>query len=202
MEVQLQELIDKIKDNGVKAANSEKSRIIAEAEKKAKDIIHAAENKAKEIEKKAHEEAALNEARSREALQLAARDLILNISTKVTNLFNEILMKESSKSFDQPTVSALVSKALKSMGSEGSYEIALNETDAKAFGEALKVELSSLAKGGITIKPTRNIDAGFRLIEKDSAISYEFTNQVIAENLAAYVNPKLAEDIKKAAGLS
>jgi V/A-type H+/Na+-transporting ATPase subunit E len=202
MEVQLQELIDKIKDNGVKAANTEKNRIISDAEKKAKEIIAAAEQKAKDLESQAGENAVLSEKRSREALQLASRDLILNISTKITNLFNEILLSEAAKALDAKVLGQLITAAINNIGKDGSFEIALSESDAKNFGDALKSQLASVAKGGITIKPTRTVDAGFRLVEANGAISYDFTNAVIAENLAAYVNPKLAEDIKKAAGLS
>jgi V/A-type H+/Na+-transporting ATPase subunit E len=202
MEVQLQELITKIKNDGVKVGESEKSRIIAEAEKKASAIIKAAEQKAKELEESAKEQAILSENRSREALQLASRDLILNLSTKITALFDEILLKQSQGALDQKKVSQLVSNAISHLGTDGKYEITLSEADAAAFGEALKAELSNVAKAGITIKPSKGIDAGFKITNVDDAISYDFSNAVIAENLAAYVNPKLAEDIKKSVGLS
>ncbi|NIZ19472.1 hypothetical protein [Entomospira culicis] len=202
MEVQLQELINKIKADGVKAGESEKSRIIADAQKKAEEIIKTAEHRAKELEESAKKEAALSEARNREALQLASRDLLLNLSTKITDLFNHILVKEVATSLTKEKVSQLASTAISNLGKDGKYEISLSPADVDAFGEALKSELSTLAKGGITIKPSKNVDAGFRITSVEDAISYDFTNTIIAENLASYVNPKLAEDIKKSVGLS
>lgn len=201
MEVQLQELINKIKDNGVKVANSEKNRIITDAEQKAKEIIQAAEQKAKELEKIAKEQIALSEERNRESLQLAARDLILNISKNTINIFNDLLRRETAQAMNQVTISTLIGKAIKHLGENGSYEISLSESDAKLFGEALKKEFTSILKNGITIKPTRNIDAGFRIMDIDGSLSYDFSDEMIAENLAAYVNPQLAEDIRKSVNL-
>ena len=49
MDVQLQELIDKIKKDGVTAAEKEAAKIIADAEKKADSITKNAEEKAAQI---------------------------------------------------------------------------------------------------------------------------------------------------------
>ena len=49
MDVQLQELIDKIKKDGVASAEASSAAIIAEAEKKAAAVIAEAEAKAAEI---------------------------------------------------------------------------------------------------------------------------------------------------------
>ena len=59
MDVQLQELIDKIKKDGVASAENASATIIAEAEKKAAQIVAEAEAKAKiiaaEAEKKVND---------------------------------------------------------------------------------------------------------------------------------------------------
>ena len=49
MDVQLQELIDKIKKDGVAAAEKDAAKIIADSEKKAEAIIEEAQSKAAEI---------------------------------------------------------------------------------------------------------------------------------------------------------
>ena len=53
MDIQLQELIDKIKNDGVASAEAKAKEIIAEAEKKAASIISSAEEKADSIIKRA-----------------------------------------------------------------------------------------------------------------------------------------------------
>ena len=49
MDVQLQELIDKIKKDGVAAAEKDAAKIIADSEKKAEAIIEEAQSKAADI---------------------------------------------------------------------------------------------------------------------------------------------------------
>ena len=78
MDVQLQELIDKIKKDGVASAESSAAAIIAEAEKKAAAIIAEAENKAAEIVKAGKSETARMEKASIDAIRLAGRNFILS----------------------------------------------------------------------------------------------------------------------------
>ena len=56
MDVQLQELIDKIKKDGVAAAEKDAAKIIADSEKKAEAIIEEAQSKAADIIKSAKSE--------------------------------------------------------------------------------------------------------------------------------------------------
>ena len=54
MDVQLQVLIDKIKQDGIASAKAEADKIISDSEKKAESIIAEAQNKAAEIIKNAN----------------------------------------------------------------------------------------------------------------------------------------------------
>ena len=56
MDVQLQELIDKIKKDGVASAEAEAAKIVEASEKKAESIIADAQEKAAEIIKNAKAE--------------------------------------------------------------------------------------------------------------------------------------------------
>ncbi len=202
MEVQLQELIDKIKSNGVQSAKDEGAKIVSEAHAEAVAIVAKAKAEATDLLQKAEETVARNDKSGREALQLAARDLLLNLHGRITSLFNTAMHVATADAMGKEQLSSLIKTVLDTLNSQNAFVISLSEKDASAFGEALKGELASAVRGGIEIKPTRSIDAGFRLEEKGGAISYDFSSNVIAENLSAYVNPKLAEDIKKAANLS
>lgn len=202
MEVQLQELIDKIKSNGVQSAKDEGAKIVSAARAEAVAIVAKAKAEASELLQKAEETVARNDKSGREALQLAARDLLLNLNERITSLFNASMTATTASAMDKEHLSSLIKTVLSTLNSQNAFVISLSEKDAITFGEALKAELASLAKAGIEIKPTRGIDAGFRIEEKNGAIAYDFSSNVIAENLSAYVNPKLAEDIKKAANLS
>ena len=78
MDVQLQELIDKIKKDGVATAEAEAAKKIAEAEKKAESIVADAQAKASEIIKNAKAETERMEKASDEAIVQAGRNMLLS----------------------------------------------------------------------------------------------------------------------------
>ena len=89
MDVQLQELIDKIKKDGVTAAEKESAKIIAESEKKAEAIIADAQTKAAEIIKSAQAETKKMEQASEEAIIQAGRNMLLSFKDALS-LFNDV----------------------------------------------------------------------------------------------------------------
>jgi V/A-type H+-transporting ATPase subunit E len=201
MEVQLQELIGKIKDEGINAAKAEADRIKAEAEAEAKKIISDAESKSKSAMEAVKKEEAMALERQHEALVQASRDLLLNVSNKITAIFDAALGKGVSDVAEKD-LETLIKNVLSSLDSSKGYELVLSEQDAKKFGAALKDKFSQLVKGGVEVKPSRSVNAGFRIGEKDGSVFYDITTEAIVENLGAYLNPKLAEEFKKAAGIN
>ena len=78
MDVQLQELIDKIKKDGVTAAEKEAAKIIADADKKAAAIIKNAEEQAEQIKKDAMAETKRMQKASDEAIVQAGRNMLIS----------------------------------------------------------------------------------------------------------------------------
>jgi V/A-type H+-transporting ATPase subunit E len=60
--------------------------------------------------------------------------------------------------------------------------------------------LSEELKKGVVLKPVAHIDAGFRVGEKNGSAYYDFTAGGVAEILAEYLNPRLAEIMKSLSG--
>ena len=77
MDVQLQELIDKIKKDGVTAAKTSAEEIISEAEENAKKIVSDAQAQAEKIIKNAKAETERMEKASEDAIKQAGRNLLL-----------------------------------------------------------------------------------------------------------------------------
>ena len=78
MDVQLQELIDKIKRDGVASAETAAQKIISDAEAKAATIVKEAEEKADGILKSAKAETERMEKASEDAITQAGRNLIIS----------------------------------------------------------------------------------------------------------------------------
>ena len=94
MSVQLKELIDKIKNEGVKEAEDKASAIIKQAEGDAKKIISDAKAEAKSILEKVDIEVTQIRSSSKQAIKQAARDTVLSLKTEIAEIFNKILSSE------------------------------------------------------------------------------------------------------------
>ena len=203
MDVQLQELIDKIKKNGVAAAESSAAEIIADAEKRAAAIISEAERKAEEAEKKAKAEAERLEKASIDAIKQAGRNSILSFRDGINAELSAIVAAETANAYNADMLKTLIPDVVKAWTSNAdasSVAVLLSEKDldalSKNFAAALKAEIDK----GLEIKSDAALDAGFRIGTKDGAAYYDFSAESVAALFSAYLNPKTAQIMKDAAG--
>ena len=201
MEVQLQELLDKIKSEGVKAAEAESARIREEAEKRSREMLQRAEQEATEIVARAREEAARFEQTSREAVKQAARNAILGVRQGVVEIFDALLRQETREALSGPNLAEVIVALVKAWPEKevSSLEALLPPDDLSKLEKGLKARLLEEMKKGFELKPLPALEAGFRIALKDGSAYYSFTDQGIAEILAEYLNPRLAGLMSQAA---
>ncbi len=200
MDVQLKEIIEKIKLEGVKNAEEKSAQIIHDTKQKANEIIAGAHKEASEIISRARKESDRFEQSGKEALKQAGRDLILTLKTKVMDLFNEVIQTEVKSSLTEHVLEETIISLIKSWNkkSVGEVRILLSPADLKKIENKLRLKLAEEIKRGVEIKPFPQIEAGFRVSIKDGSAYYNFSDQGIAEILAEYLNRRLAENIKEA----
>lgn len=200
MDVQLNELIAKIKSEGVKNAEKEAASIIKQAEKKADEILAAAEKKASAHLAEAKAESSRFEQTARESLKQASRDVLLTLKERIIGLFEAVILQETREALSEKTLEeAIVSmiKAWKPSELAG-LELLLSPEDLAGVEKKLRAALAAEFKKGVGIKPSARVQAGFQIGEKDGAAYYNFTDQGIAEILSDYLNPKIAECVNEA----
>lgn len=193
MDVQLKELIETIKSEGVESAEVKAKEIIADAEKKRDDMIAVAENDAEEIRAKAKSDAQRMKASAEESIRQAGRDLILSLESSITELFDSVVKRESAKVLSGQGLEKAIISLLSNWSEEkDSLELLLPEKDLKEIGDGLLDALKKELRSEVLLKPAPGLDAGFKISEKDGAAYYNFTSEGIAEILSQYVNPKLS----------
>ena len=199
MDVQLKELIDKIKNEGVKEAEEAGKKIKDEAESKKSELISNAEKEAAEIIEKARQEAANAEERGNEALKQSGRNLLLQLNTTIQKIFEETVTKEVKEAYSEKILEETIIKLINGWSEKGEakLEVLLSEEDCGKIESSLKAKLGEKMKEGITIKPVADIEAGFKISEKEGKLYYDFTHKGIAECLMEYLNPKLGELMNK-----
>ena len=202
MEVQLQELIEKIKNEGVGVAEEKAASIIKEAEEKAASIIKEAESKAEAIVKKAKEEQERFEKASTSSVRQAARNTIIAFRESLIAQLDAIIKVETLNKYDATVLTTLIPEVVMAMIKKEHVEgasVMLSEKDAKALEKSLMKAFKERLETGINVLPDYNIKAGFKWTEKGYSSYCDFTNESVAEAFSAYLSPRIREILKEAA---
>ncbi len=194
MDIRVQELLEKIKRDGVEDAKSQAAKIMAETEKQRIELISAAEKEAKAIVEKARSDALRAEESGKAALLQSSRDLVRAFKDEIEKVLAAIVKSETESAFTAETLKKAVPAVLEAWAKTGSDDVSLmlpavelNALDA-FFREALAARL----KKGLEINPLKNAKAGFRIMEKNGSAYYDFSAEAVAGMLSAYLNTKLA----------
>ena len=202
MDVQLQVLIDKIKQDGIASAKAEADKIISDSEKKAESIIAEAQNKAAEIIKNAKLETERLQKASDEAITQAGRNMLLSFKDSLVNQLDGLIQAETEKAESAKVLEKLVPETVKAWvkNSDASeLSVLLSEKDLKDLEKSFTAELKAEIAKGLEIKPDKTVSAGFRIGVKNGAAYYDYSAESLAEMFAAYLNPKVAGLLKNAA---
>ena len=202
MDVQLQELIDKIKKDGVASAETEAAKIIAETEKKAERIIEDAQAKASEIVKNAKVETERMEKASEEAIVQDGRNMLLSFKDSLVAELDGLIQAETAKAESKAVLEKLVPETVKAWAKNteaGELSVLLSEKDLKDLEKSLTASLKAEISKGLEIKPDKTLTAGFRIGVNNGAAFYDYSAEALAEMFAAYLNPKVAALMKVAA---
>jgi V/A-type H+-transporting ATPase subunit E len=200
MDAQLNELIAKIKSEGVKNAEEKGAAIIHQAQKKADEMLAAAEKKASALLAEAQAEARRFEQTGRESLQQASRDVLLTLKSRIIELFDAVVLSETREALSSGTLGEAIVSLIKSWNPNelAGLELLLSAEDLSKLEKKLRAGLAAELKKGVEIKPSARVQAGFQIGEKNGAAYYNFTDQGIAEILSEYLNPKIAECVNEA----
>ena len=195
MDVQLKELIDKIKNDGVKSAEESAARIIADAEDRAAAIADKAAKDAASVRQTAKADAEKAERSGREALKQAGRDLVLTVKEEIEQLFGKVLEAETAQSLDSALMNQVIVEAVKRLSGANpdDFNVLVPKDKIDGLEAGLKSALAEEVSKGLEIKPFNGLDAGFRVSRKDGTAFYDFSEKEIAAMLGKYLNPKLAQ---------
>jgi V/A-type H+-transporting ATPase subunit E len=198
METQVQELIDKIKKDGLDSAAAEAAKLKEAAEAEAKGIVEKARKEAEAIIARGKEDAERSEKAGIAAVGQAGRNAVLAFQGEIQALLDRIVAAEAAKALGDDTVKAIMPDLLKGWVKGGdTIDVILSEAQAKSLADFFAKKLSAALKAGVELKSDRNLAAGFRIASKDGSAYYDFSAEAVAELFSAYLNPKLAEVLKE-----
>ncbi len=195
MELQIQELLQKIQSEGVDAARAEADKILADARSSASALTDAARKKAGELEAEARAKIESAEKASKLALIQASRDTILGLREKVQTFMDAAVLSTVKETFTADYCATLLPSILAKLAADGSPDLTvlLPAKTLAQLDSSLASRLSSELGTGVTFKPFAGVDAGFRVMTSGSSAHYDFSAEAVAQIIASRVNARLAE---------
>ena len=201
MEIQLQELIDQIKRDGVEAAETEAESILNAAKAEAKKIISDAEIQADKILANAKSENERMVKSSEDAIRQAVRNLLISFRESVTNELNALLSKNVNAVYSSENLAQIIINVIESWGSKPESDniaVILNSDVLKSLEDIILAGIKEKMLEGVTLKANDNFDGGFRISVNNGSAYYDYSADAVVEMLSNYLSPKVTELLKEA----
>ncbi len=201
MEVQLQELIEQIKKDGVEAAGAEAEAILNSAKKEAEKIISDAQAEAQKLLENAKKENERMVSSSEDAIRQAARNLLISFRESISKEVNAIISQNVSAVYSSEAFAELIIKAVEGWSAKPDAEdisVILNSEDLKKLEETVVAGLKDKMLKGVTLKANDNFDGGFRIASNDGGAYYDYSAEAVVDMLSNYLSPKVTELLKEA----
>ncbi len=201
MEIQLQELIDQIKKEGLEASEAQAAAKIDEAKAEAERIISEAKAVADEIIKKAKEENERLLHTSEDSIRQAGRNLLISFRESIVRELNALLNDEVNSLYASENLAELIIRTVEALANNESgrdMTLLVNSSDITELEKCLVSKLKEKMLSGVTLKADDSFSGGFRVgIEAESAY-YDFSAESVTEMLSVYLNPKVTSLLKEA----
>lgn len=201
MEIQLQELIDKIRKDGVDVAENEAKTILNSAKVEAQRIIAEAQSEADKILSNAKNENMRMVKSSEDSIRQACRNLLISFRESVARELKAII----NESVDSVYSSQMLEKVIVDVVERWSINpevqdlaVILNNDDIERLEKTMIRSLKERVKKGVTLRPNDNFDGGFRIVVNNDSVYYDYCEDTVVEMLSNYLSPKIIKLMKEA----
>lgn len=201
MEIQLQELIEQIRKDGVGAAEAQAEAIITSAKAEAEKIIADAKAQAEKIMADAKSENAKTVRSGEDAIRQAGRNLLISFRESVTKELKAIVSDNVNAVYSSDEFAKLIVSAVESWTGKPEAEdvsVILNADDLAKLEEAVLSLLKAKMIGGVTLKANDNFDGGFRIAVNNGTVYYDYSAQAVTDMLSNYLSPRVSALLKEA----
>ena len=201
MEIQLQELIEKIKNDGVTAAESEAEAILKSANDEAEKIVADAKKEAEKILWDAKKENDRMVKSSEDAIRQAGRNLLISFRESVAKELNAVTAESVTAAYSTDALTDLIIKVVEKWAENPDYDdisVILNSDDLKKLEESLLSSLKEKMLKGVTLKENDNFDGGFRIAVNEGRAYYDYSAEAVVDMMSSYLSPKVTAILKEA----
>ncbi len=220
--VGVQELIDRLKSEGVEEGQLRADALLAEAKRQAVIIVDAAHAEADKLVKEAQRHVAQTQANGKRALALASRDaslqlkehlqhefrgwvgrLVLDQSTDpnfVAELIRELAGQAIAAFSDDPISDGPISGGPDTQDSKqpAKLRFLVGGGESKPLEEFIRGEAAEMLRQGVCLQADRSLTHGFRVQLVDQNLELDFTDEAVTAALMRFLAPKFRQLIGSA----
>lgn len=193
MAEELKELIERINEEGIRAAEKKAKEIEALAVIKADEILAKAREKAGALLAEAGRKAAQTEETTKALLVQAGRDMLLSVRKEINSMLERLIISEMDSALNPVNIERIIMELIKTQGEKSKEEIiiSLNKSDLDSLEKKFLGRLKEETKKGIILRPSQEVRAGFTVSFDAGKSRYDFTDRSLAEYIGNYLKPKL-----------
>ena len=194
MNNRLQELTDKLYQEGISKSNDEAASIIAAARKQAEKMIAEARQKADEIRSEAEKKASELAEHTNSEIKLAARQATDTLKQQIAELIShsvlvgDIRNSVHNPDFIQQLINSLISHWASSENKD--MTILISPDQEKELQSHFSSRTKDLLDKGFTIKPSPGLQAGFQIGPADGSYKISFTDSDFISFFEDYLRPE------------
>jgi V/A-type H+-transporting ATPase subunit E len=195
MAEEIRDLIEKINQEGIKAAAEKAQKIEIAAKQRADEILAQARLEAEEMIAVAKDRIYREDEKGKTLLAQAGRDLLLSLRREINAMLGRIVVSDIQRTLTPEALFILISEVAKnySVGENSDITILLNKEDLETLEKNFLHKLREETKKKIILRPADEISGGFTISFDSGKSCYDFTDKALAEYIGTYLKPKLNE---------
>jgi len=197
MQSKLQELTEKIYQEGVEKGNAEAESIISNAKKEADSIVADAKKQAENLLKEAKKKSDETKLNGEAELKLSSKQALNALKQQVTDLINGTIVNASvsaafdDKSFVQKMIETTIKNWNPGTKENPDITVLVPANDEKKLVEYFTKSAKKLLDKGLEIKTDETLKSGFRISPRDGSYKIGFTEDDFTNFFKQYLRPRL-----------
>ncbi|MFR9653223.1 MAG: hypothetical protein SNG47_05355 [Rikenellaceae bacterium] len=204
MENKLQELTQKLYNEGLERGRTESEQMITQAKAEAKKILAEAKAEAEAMVKGAKHEAEDAQKNALTEIALAGGQALSKIKAEIENTIVTKSTGEALKgaAMDGAFIKDMLLAVAKSWDGASSSKISLEallpEASKKSLDAALKKSTTALLDAGVEVGYSKSVKSGFKIGAKNGGYYISFTEEDFDALMRGYLRAKVSEILFKA----
>lgn len=193
MAEEIRDLIEKINQEGIMAAEEKAQAIEASAKQRADEILDKAKREAEEIIAAANDRVRREDEKEKTLLAQAGRDLLLSLRKEINAMLGHIVVSEVRHALTPEALSEIIKEAVRnySAGEQSDIMVFLTARDLEILEKHYLERISEETKKTILLKPSEEITGGFTISFDNERSYHDFTDKALADYIGTYLKPKL-----------